>query len=52
MEKRVTPESTKKEIQKYYNYEIKEYLARDYSQRLNQNHRESNRHQENLRDRF
>ena len=29
MEKRLTPESTKKETQKYYNCEIKEYLARD-----------------------
>ena len=30
MEKRRSPESTKKETQKYYNYGVKGYLARDY----------------------
>ena len=30
MEKQLTPESIKKKTQKYYNYKIKKYLARDY----------------------
>ena len=30
MEKRPAPKNIKKEIWEYYNYKIKEYLARDY----------------------
>ena len=30
MERRITPENTKKKIWECYNYKIKEYLARDY----------------------
>ena len=30
MKRKIAPKNTKKKTQKYYNYEIKEYLARDY----------------------